>query len=478
MIVTDYYSNVIPFPDRGMVARPPSVAPVPQAPSRLRVRVELVESDPPIWRRLDLASDLTLADLHEVLQTAMGWTDSHLHQFFVGPERDYTVQPFLTDFSEDEVDVGIHERTVRLDQVLVNIGDRLFYDYDFGDGWEHTIRIEETQEYDATAPQARVLDGGRACPPEDCGGLPGYEQLLDALAAGRSADEHQRELLDWLGEGYDPESFSALQTDELLQLTMSSLGGAEAVESALELTGHEFSATLGDLVERSRRASKPLAALLMAADLTRLDEPDRATQAKMIHPWQHLLGVIGSGLRLTPAGWLPPAVVTRIATDLDLLETWMGKGNREEHLPPVRKVRETATQLGLVRKRKGELLPTALGTRLAGDPEALWRHVADSLPLGTKNFHRHAGAIMLLSVAAGHTPYDGICRFGPDLLWSAGWSNADRTPPDDSAAIEFARATWSVLRVAAGPPMRGMREPTTEADRQLARAALRCLTPR
>lgn len=471
--MTDPYSNVIPFPTRGVTPGPPSVAPVPPTPGLLRVRVDLVGSEPPVWRRIELAGDLTLADLHEVLQTAMGWTDSHLHQFFVGPERDYTVQPFLTDFSEDEGDDGIHEREVRLDQVLVGVGDQLVYDYDFGDSWEHAVRLEETRADDATAPRARVLDGGRACPPEDCGGLGGYDELLEALAAGRGADEHQRELLDWLGEGYDPDGFSAARTDELLQLAVSSLGGAAAVESALELAGHGFSDVLADLVERSRRQPKPLAALLTTAELTRLDEPDPVVKAEMVRPWQHLLGVIGSGLSLTQAGWLPPAVVTRIATELDLLENWMGKGNREQNLQPVRLIRETATQLGLVRKRKGELLPTALGTRLAEDPEALWRHVADSLPIGTKDFHRHAGAIMLLSVAAGHSPYDGICRFGPDLLWAAGWSSADRTPPDDFAALEFARATWSVLRVSSPFSKHGSREKAIEAARQLARAALR-----
>lgn len=510
--MTDHDHNVIPFPERGdpremaealaahllqqgkdpaaLVAQildlgghraggllptpsQPTLPPAPDRPRRYRVRVDLDGARPPIWRRLELASDLTLAELHEVLQTAMGWTDSHLHHFLAGAKRDYTVLPFLTDFDEEEGDEGINERDVRLDQVLVDVGDRVHYEYDFGDGWEHTLRLEKVEAEDAAAPRARVLGGRRACPPEDCGGIGGYEQLLDALASGAGDDEHRHELLQWLGDDWDPTEFSAEDTDELLQLTLSSLGGSAGVEAALEVAGTGLSDQLLELVERSSREPQPLAALLAAAELPALEEPDPETKAGMVRPWQHLLDVVGSGLALTPAGWLPPAVVKRIATDLDLLEPWMGKGNREQHLLPLRRIRETATTLGLVRKRKGELVPTTRGLRLAGDPEALWRHVADSLPLGRKDFERHAGAIMLLALAAGERPYDGILRHGPDLLWSAGWPEADGRPPSDDAALEFARPTWHVLGVAGYSPVLRWDEPVRHSGRQLARAALR-----
>jgi hypothetical protein len=199
----------------------PALPPAPDTAGRLRVRVDLDGIRPPIWRRLELAGDLTLAELHEVLQTAMGWTDSHLHHFLAGSKRDFTVLPFLTDFDVEEGDEGVHERDVRIDQVLVDVGDRLHYEYDFGDGWEHTIKLEKVDVYDAEAPRARVLTGRRACPPEDCGGVGGYEDLLDARAVGRDADERQRELLAWLGDDWDPEEFSAEETDAFLGTTRS-----------------------------------------------------------------------------------------------------------------------------------------------------------------------------------------------------------------------------------------------------------------
>lgn len=461
--------NVIPFPDRSR--RQPELPPAPPSPHRYRVRVDLDDARPPIWRRLELASDLTLADLHEVLQTAMGWTDSHLHQFLAGPERDLGVQPFLTDVDEEEGEEGTHERDVRLDQVMVEVDDRLFYAYDFGDGWEHTIRLETIEEYDASASRARVLGGRRACPPEDCGGIPGYEDLLAALVGG-AADAYQRERLEWLGP-YDPGAFSAEEADQLLRLTLSSMGGSAGILVSLVEVGSGFSDALAELVERSSHQPKPLVALLAAAELTRLEEPDLAAKTEAVRQLLHLLDVVGAGVTLTPAGWLPPALVHQIAIDLDLLEPWMGKGNREQNLPPVRQIRETATALGLLRKRKDELLPTALGTRLAGDAEAMWRHVADCLPLGREAFERDAGAIMLLAVAAGETPYDGICRFGPGVLRSAGWSDPDGGPADDSTVIQYARPTWAVLRVVGCDSLTLHRQPVFDAARQLARAALR-----
>jgi hypothetical protein len=475
--VTKSDRNVIPFPNlgpgRGLLPsrRQPVLPPAPQSLQRYRVRVDLDDAGPPIWRRLDLAGDLTLAELHEVLQTVMGWGDSHLHHFLAGPTRDHSVMPFLTDYDEEEGDEGTNERDVRLDQVLVEVGDRLFYEYDFGDGWEHTIRLEALEEYDASAPRARLLDGRRACPPEDCGGIGGYEGLLVVLADG-AADAHQRELLEWLGP-YDPDAFSTEETDQLLQLTLSGMSGSAGVEQALVDVGRSLSEVLADLVERSRREPKALAALLAAAELNRLEEPDPAAKTAAVRPWLHLLEVVGSGVTLTSAGWLPPTLVHRIATDLELLEPWTGKGNREQNLPPVRDLRQTATDLGLLRKRKGELLPTALGTRLAGDPEGMWRHVADALPTGRKPFERHAGAIMLLAVAAGRTPYDGICRYGPALLWSAGWADQDGRPPSEPAAIDHARPTWTLLRVAGCDHRAVRRGPVPDAVRQLARAALR-----
>ena len=118
----------------------PAVGPAPAEVSGFRVRLDLRGTKPPVWRRLELRGDLTLPRLHDVIQAAMGWTDSHLHQFRTGsgPRSAY----FITTFDLEEGEDGVLEDDVRLDQLVVHQGDRLGYEYDFGDGWDHQLTVE------------------------------------------------------------------------------------------------------------------------------------------------------------------------------------------------------------------------------------------------------------------------------------------------------------------------------------------------
>ena len=161
-----------------------------------QLKVTLKESKPPIWRRIQVRGSTTLAKLHQVLQVVMGWTDSHLHQFIVGgvyfgvpdPEWDLEVKS---------------ERRVQLAQVLPDVKNRLVYEYDFGDSWAHELIVEKILPPEPGVRYPRCLAGKRACPPEDCGGVPGYCQILEALAEPE-AEEHE-ELLAWVGDDFDPE---------------------------------------------------------------------------------------------------------------------------------------------------------------------------------------------------------------------------------------------------------------------------------
>ena len=146
---------------------------------------------------------LTLNELHSVLQTAMGWTDSHLHSFDIGG---------LVYGDADEFDGPAgNEARHRLSAVIRSV-TRFRYDYDFGDGWEHDVVIE--QALPASVIASSCLAGRRACPPEDCGGPSGYRHLLDVLAD--SGHEEHRELADWVGRSFDPEDFDVIQTNERL----------------------------------------------------------------------------------------------------------------------------------------------------------------------------------------------------------------------------------------------------------------------
>jgi hypothetical protein len=134
-----------------------------------RVRVDLKGTKPPLWRRLELSSDLLLDEVHQVIQDAFGWTDSHLHQFGSGP-----------DLYSPETELYLCPYQVVLDEVLVDVGDKLFYNYDFGDDWQHVIKLEAVSIRPDPAPRAVCTDGRRDGPAEDCGGVYAYELITAA----------------------------------------------------------------------------------------------------------------------------------------------------------------------------------------------------------------------------------------------------------------------------------------------------------
>jgi len=449
------------FPAR----REPTPAASSEPVKTYRVRVDLDGAKPPIWRRLELRSDLRLDQLHEVLQTAMGWTNSHLHHFEMGPQRDHMVEPFLTEFDVEEGDEGILETDVRLDQVLAEPGDRLFYQYDFGDGWDHTIRLEEVRPYDEAAPAARVLTGRRACPPEDCGGVWGYHELLAGMADRSSADADMRERLDWMPDGFDSAEFSAEETDQLLQLTLATARDTILPEAVDE--------SLADLVHHSPWAPGfALTDLVAEASLHDVGLPSETERRELVAPWLQLLDLVGAGgMALTQAGYLKPAVVGELATTLDV-PSWMGKANREEYTLPVAVLRESATAFGLVRKAHGRLLRTRAGARVAGDSEAMWQVLCRSLPAGKKRHEKHAGVVALLCVAAAQAPDDGVRRHGPEVMSWAGWSIQDGRM-DEWAAYDCARPTLDALALAGCGSGWRDKTPLTQAVQRLARAALR-----
>jgi len=178
-------------------------------PSNLQIKVTLDGLRPPIWRRLVVAGDATLFHLHLALQVAMGWENYHLHCFRIdgvryGPDDD-------DGFDLDDVD----ESGVSVAEVFSDV-ERGSYDYDFGDGWEHRLLVEKRDVPLALSGAATCIGGKRACPPEDCGGVWGYANLLDVLADPAHAE--REETLEWLGEDFDPESFDPEAVNARLKL--------------------------------------------------------------------------------------------------------------------------------------------------------------------------------------------------------------------------------------------------------------------
>jgi len=175
----------------------------------LRLRVDLGGAKPPIWRRLEVRGDIPLAALHNVLQVAFDWDDSHLYAF----DTDYGT------FGQPDPQLGHRsDKNVTLEQVAAAPGARLTYTYDFGDDWDHRIAVEKSLPPDPSTGYPRCTGGRRAAPPEDCGGIWGYQELLDILADPRH-DEHE-ERLEWLGlnraTDFDPAFFDPSSITESL----------------------------------------------------------------------------------------------------------------------------------------------------------------------------------------------------------------------------------------------------------------------
>jgi Plasmid pRiA4b ORF-3-like protein len=164
-----------------------------------QIKVTLLHSRPPIWRRLQVESGVTLDRLHDTLQMVMGWTNSHLHGFRLPqPRQRGTRRRLLPIESADE-------KAKRLDELLRRLKDWLVYDYDFGDSWEHEVLLEEIRPRPPSTRLPMVLAGRGACPPEDIGGLPGYYHFLEAIK-DPNHPEHE-DMLEWAGKDFDPAAF-------------------------------------------------------------------------------------------------------------------------------------------------------------------------------------------------------------------------------------------------------------------------------
>jgi hypothetical protein len=203
--ITGPPAEVIAFP-----GQPAPAEPGPNASTKggivFQLKVTLLDTKPPIWRRVLVDGRSTLDHVHEVIQAAFGWWDDHLHQFEVGGTRYGVLDP------DWDWDPPRDERRARLD-AIAGEGTSLRYTYDFGDGWDHRVVVEKVRT--ATTAVPACIDGRRACPPEDCGGTWGYRDLL-AILADPSHPEH-RERLEWLGGPFDPDSFDPSDFEDNLR---------------------------------------------------------------------------------------------------------------------------------------------------------------------------------------------------------------------------------------------------------------------
>lgn len=165
-------------------------------------KLTLAGSKPPIWRRIQIPENYSFWQLHFAIQDSMGWEDYHLHQFTMSNSR--TGLRIGESAELDDSDM-VNERKTKISKYFSTSNNKAMYEYDFGDGWEHQILLEKIIQADNEVEYPICLAGKRACPPEDCGGIWGYMDLLEIINNPNHPDYEER--MEWLGDEFDPEDF-------------------------------------------------------------------------------------------------------------------------------------------------------------------------------------------------------------------------------------------------------------------------------
>lgn len=409
------------------------------APRRFVVRLDLNDSDPQIWRRLAIRSDLTLDAMHRTIQAAFGWYDGHLYRFSLGgAPLDPTAEAFVCALDIEEGDPATPLDEVRLDETLQESGDVLHYVYDYGDHWDLTITLEGVDGLDDDV-TARCLGGERAAPPEDCGGVRDAVGLAD--------------LLD------DPEAFDIDTVNAALIDPFAVLAERGVRREVVDVLTHTRGTPWGDeLVVRAMLLAEPVA----------IDEAERTA---CLAPITWLLNRIGpEGMALTSAGYLKPDVVTELWGILPSHVGWP-VGSREINAGSMLHWRKALATIGLIRTVKGRLTLTKVGLAASQDVGVLWSHLADRLLISdSDDFTRMARLLSLITAASGgERPHADAAR----LLTEMGWRSRSGDV-DAFMVLDVDRAATTILDNVARAPIAPLFDhrlsPVATA---LARAALR-----
>lgn len=329
-----------------------------------RITASLNDSDPLIWRTVEVRSDMRLDLVHEIVQAAFGWNNSHLHMFGIGGEPfDQRSQAFLCPFDVEEGEVdGIPEGEVQLDETLAEPGDLLHYVYDYGDHWDVTLRLDDVLSRPAEL--ATCIAGNRAAPPDDCGSRRTAQALAEIL------DDPAR---------FDLAEVNARLRDPLLVLDQTGLN-SDLVRLLQQL---RYEPTVAPLVR-------------LAAEL-----PDSGSRLSVedfdefLRPIRWFLARARDGLDLTSAGYLKPEDVAAACEVVPRGRSYPGSKKRESQTPVLR-FRTALQFFGLLRKSKGRLVVTKAGSRGLVESGFLWGHIASRLIPTKPRFDREATLLTLL----------------------------------------------------------------------------------
>ena len=175
----------------------------------ITLHISLEEIKPDIWRRFAVSDNISLYEFHETIQTVMGWTNSHLYSFII-KKTEYTNKETIEETGRGKIAKSVSLRSLKLKK-----GDTFSYIYDFGDDWHHRLKVESVSNPDPEVKYPVCMDGARSCPPEDCGGPPGYEDLLNILFY--PDHEEYNNMKEWVGPYFNPDNFALDLTNNLLK---------------------------------------------------------------------------------------------------------------------------------------------------------------------------------------------------------------------------------------------------------------------
>ncbi len=164
--------------------------------------IKLVGTDPMVTRTFMASSEITMYELHHAIQVVMGWKNYHLYQF----EVDNAVIADRRLWDEDEMGPITNVKDVSVGQVFTNVGTTAVYEYDFGDGWMHHLELVDHSNHPTKETLPKVISGDNACPPEDCGGIHGYKDLIDILKDPNHPEHSEYKV--WAGKNFNPVEFS------------------------------------------------------------------------------------------------------------------------------------------------------------------------------------------------------------------------------------------------------------------------------
>ena len=360
----------------------------------LRLRVSIVGIEPEIWRTIDVDENLTLGQLHLVLQIAFNWFDSHLHRFSDEdpwarsngiPRIGRKPRAWVDAWSLDEVEIEGEE-----DEAGTTVGEAtqhdgpLWYVYDLGDNWLHRIELIDRDAARVHEPLATLIAGERRAPFEDSGGRTGYGEIGEILT-DPSHPEH-RATRAWVATAVGPWGSDNLEDPDLdgarrelaLLFAPADSDPSGLVDAATGVAPDSpiarFAVELSVPLQSNLRRHVRRTGLLATRPLSDEEVTDAVT------PFSWLIGrVRADGMTLTKAGWMPPAAVLDGMTTLGWRDDWIGEANREDLTYPMRDLRAAAERLRLIRKAKGRIELVSRTRAAIGNPAVLAEQIGRML---------------------------------------------------------------------------------------------------